>query len=228
MARIIHLETSTTLCSVALANNGELVALREVNDGYKHAENIGKFIQECLDEGGITAHDLDAVAVGSGPGSYTGLRIGVSTAKGLAFAIEKPLIAIPTLRTMSLDSRLREFDGVLVPMIDARRLEVFCAVYNNEGLEIEPARAEILDEHSYADLLAQEKVAFFGDGAAKFKDIVKHENASFFEDVWPSTIQMIQPALEKFKHKLFEDVAYFEPFYLKDFVATTPKNKLAQ
>jgi tRNA threonylcarbamoyladenosine biosynthesis protein TsaB len=229
MANLLHFETATTLCSVCIATDGVVVAERALNEGYTHAENLGKFIEECLAEAKMTPADLDAIAVGKGPGSYTGLRIGVSTAKGLAYSLEIPLISIPTLETLIHQPELTDFDGILVPMLDARRMEVYCAVFSKSGKEILPTEAKILDENSFSEFLTDEKVAFIGDGAAKFEALIQeHPNASFFPEIYPSASGMVKEALLKFQKREVEDVAYFEPFYLKDFVATTPKNPLAQ
>jgi len=229
MTNILHLETATTLCSVCIAKDGEVITSKSLNDGYTHAENLGRFIESSLEEAGIKAAELHAIAVGKGPGSYTGLRIGASTAKGLAYALGIPLIAIPTLETLVKQPRLAGFDGILVPMLDARRMEVYCAAFNTTGKQLLPTQAKILDEVSFSDLLKEEKVAFVGDGAAKFEALIKeHPNASFFPDIYPEATGMVAIALEKFQRRATEDVAYFEPYYLKDFVATTPKNPLAQ
>ena len=229
MTYILHLETATTLCSVCIAKDGEVIASQSLNDGYTHAENLGRFIESCLVSAGIESKNLSAIAVGKGPGSYTGLRIGASTAKGLAYALDIPLISISTLETLAKHQRLIDFDGILLPMLDARRMEVYCAAFNANGKQLLPTQAKILDEYSFSELLEQEKVAFVGDGAAKFEALIKeHPNASFFPDIYPEATSMVKPALEKLQRRDTEDVAYFEPYYLKDFVATTPKNPITQ
>ena len=227
MPYLLLIETSTTLCSVGICKDGELLFSQELNDVYAHAENLGKFIEQCLERADITTSDLGAIAIGSGPGSYTGLRIGVSTAKGLAYATGVPLIAVSTMETMAAQPELAGFDGLLVPMIDARRMEVYTAVFNAAGERIKQTEALILDESSFGDYLAEEKMAFIGDGAAKFEALIgEHPNASFFPGVYPSVAGMVANATLAYQKRQFEDVAYYEPFYLKDFVATTPKKRV--
>jgi len=219
MAFILNIETATTVCSVALSDNEKLVAVREVNAGYTHAENITVFIDEVLKEAGLGPSDLDAVAVSRGPGSYTGLRIGVSAAKGLCYALDIPLIAVDTLAAMAQGMKSAK-DVLLCPMIDARRMEVYCAVYDGSGREREPVSAKIIDESSFAGILEKNRVIFFGDGAAKCKAVLgKNSHAVFVDDIHPSSKHMIPLAWEKFSEKEFADLAYFEPFYLKEFIA---------
>lgn len=225
MALILNIETATTVCSVSVAKDGKLLGTKEQNGDYSHAENLTLFIEEVIKQSGITLKQLDAVAVSKGPGSYTGLRIGVSTAKGLCYALEKPLIAINTLQHLSLALTLK--DGELAcPMIDARRMEVYCAIYDQQGKELMPTSAEIIDEHSFADFLKEHKVIFAGDGAAKCKDVLsKKSNAIFVDNVFPSAKNMITLSEKAFQEKQFENLAYFEPFYLKDFVAGKKKQE---
>ena len=224
MAIILCIETATTMCSVALGKDGKLIAHKELNEGYTHAENITVFIQDVITQAKTGISQLDAVAVSKGPGSYTGLRIGVSSAKGLCYALDKPLIAVETLEHFSLSqSRLRTPDlnhpALFCPMLDARRMEVYCAVYDKEGNEVLPVSAKIIDENSFSDLLNENKIIFFGDGASKCKEALSHhDNAHFIDGVYPSAIAMISIAEEKFTKNEFADPAYFEPFYLKDFV----------
>jgi tRNA threonylcarbamoyladenosine biosynthesis protein TsaB len=231
MALILNLETATTACSVSLGRDGTLLALKELNGEYTHAENLTVFIADVMKQAGLQLHDLDAVAVSKGPGSYTGLRIGVSSAKGLCYSLGKPLIAINTLYSMMsgiihLPSSLIHFPALLCPMLDARRMEVYCAVYDSEGNEIRPTAAEIIDEHSFAELLREQPVYFFGDGAAKCKAALSHsKNAFFIDDIYPSAKDMITLSEKAFRNAQFEDVAYFEPFYLKDFVAGKKKGE---
>lgn len=223
MALILSLETSTTVCSVALASDYTMLALKEENARYTHAEHITLYIQEVLKQAGRTFSELDAIAVSMGPGSYTGLRIGVSTAKGLCFALDKPLIAIPTLKSMATsqfstpDSQL---PLLLCPMIDARRMEVYCAVYDNYFNEVRKTEAVIITENSFTDLLKENTVYFFGDGAVKCKEVLGiHKNAVFIDNIFPSAKYLAKLAYDSFSRQRFENLALFEPFYLKDFVA---------
>lgn len=221
MALILCLETATTVCSVALGKDGVLLAMREVNEGYTHSENLTVFAEQVLAEAGHSFSDLDAIAVSKGPGSYTGLRIGVSAAKGFCFALDKPLIAINTLRGMSEGVRGEGTGEVLLcPMIDARRMEVYCAMYDVNGKETRPTAAEIITENSFEEILRDHKVLFFGDGAAKCRSKLEHQpNAVFIDNVFPSAEYLVALAEEKFRESKFEDVAYFEPYYLKDFIS---------
>ena len=224
MALILCLETATTVCSVALAKDGKLLAIREVNQGYTHSENLTIFSEQVLSEAGHKFSDLDAIAVSKGPGSYTGLRIGVSAAKGFCFALEKPLIAVNTLRGMAYGAAKNVKEkSLLCPMIDARRMEVYCAFYDLDNNEIRSTSAEIITEDSFADILKENKVIFFGDGAAKCKQAITHPNAIFIDNAFPSAGYLVQIAENKFANKEFEDVAYFEPYYLKDFVSGSQK-----
>jgi len=225
MALLLNIETATKNCSVSLAKDGEIISLKELNDGnYSHAEKLHKFIQEAVEEANVTLNEIDAIAVSKGPGSYTGLRIGVSAAKGLCFSLDKPLIAIETLTSLSYKVHIEE--GLIVPMIDARRMEVYSAIYDSSHRKIRTIKAEIIDESSFQDELDSCKVYFVGDGGSKCKDVIKHENAYFIEDTYPSAIEMAKLSFEKYKKSDIEDVAYFEPFYLKDFVVTPEKKKL--
>ncbi len=228
MSNILLIETASKVCSVGLAEGNKIIALREDKSmQYSHSTFLTTFIEEVVKEAGSAFHKLDAVSVSMGPGSYTGLRIGVSAAKGLCYALDIPLIAINTLQ--SLTAVAVESGNVhadfFVPMIDARRMEVYNAVYDNSLSEIRETSAEIIDENAFSDFLEKGKVAFFGDGAAKCRDVIKHSNALFFDDIHPGVKGMLNFALEKFIQKQFEDLAYFEPFYLKDFVAGKPKVK---
>ena len=236
MDRIILIETSTALCSVALAENGEIRTYKESSAPKAHASLTAVFIQEMLDESGLTLADCDAVCVSKGPGSYTGLRVGVSTAKGLCFGSGKPLIAVGTLDTLVAQAQMVGHDGgnvipdligdprYIIPMIDARRMEVYAAVFEN-GTQITETTPAIIDENSFAEYLEQGPCLFIGDGAGKCADVIKHPNA-FFCQCQPKASAMLSPAMEAMKEKRFEDVAYFEPFYLKEFVATVSKKKL--
>lgn len=227
MALILNIDTSTTVCSVALAKDGTTVQMKESNKGLNHSVLLGSYIDEILKENHITAKELDAVAVSMGPGSYTGLRIGVSMAKGLCFAAQKPLIAIDTLQALARAvSEQRQENAYYCPMIDARRMEVYTAFFDKNNQTIVPTRAEIITTDSFASLLSEHKVFFFGNGSDKIKDILTSSNASFIPGIETSATNMTKTAEDKFQASQFEDVAYFEPFYLKDFIATTPKKKL--
>ena len=231
MERIILIETSTALCSVALAEDGKVTAYRESSAPKAHASLTAVFVQEVLEERGVKLADCDAVCVSKGPGSYTGLRVGVSTAKGLCFGSGKPLLAAGTLDT--LVAQATETAGeprFIIPMIDARRMEVYSAVFEasesgNDFRQITETTPTIVDETSFAEYLEQGTVLFIGDGAGKCADVIKHPNAHFCQ-CNPKASAMLQPAVEAYKEKRFEDVAYFEPFYLKEFVATVSKKKL--
>ena len=221
MANILHLETATTNCSVSLGRDGKLLALIEENSAsYSHAEKLHVFIDSCLKEAGLGMEDLDGVAVSKGPGSYTGLRIGVSAAKGICYAREIPLISINTLRNMAgaIDS-----DGLIIPLLDARRMEVYAAVYDSKGEEVKPTWAEIVNEESFKDFSGDEPVQLVGNGAEKCREILNYSNFQYNTDLVPSAGSMVQLAHSKFLQSDFEDTAYFEPFYLKDFIVTKPK-----
>ena len=229
MERIILIETSTALCSVALAEDGAVTAYRESSAAKAHASLTAVFVQEVLAERGVTLSDCDAVCVSMGPGSYTGLRVGVSTAKGLCFGAGKPLLAVGTLDTLVAQSfSPAEAEAnveyrYIVPMIDARRMEVYAAVFEN-GKQITETAPAIIDENSYSEYLEQGPVLFIGDGAGKCADVIKHPNAQFCQ-CHPKASAMLQPAIEAFRKGDFKDVAYFEPFYLKEFVATVSKKR---
>ncbi|PWE00517.1 tRNA (adenosine(37)-N6)-threonylcarbamoyltransferase complex dimerization subunit type 1 TsaB [Marinilabilia rubra] len=234
MAYILCIETSTTVCSVALAKDGKVVAARQESEGNSHANRLTVLIQQLFEDSGVAIEitDVDAVAVSSGPGSYTGLRIGVSTAKGVCFAMDKPLISIPSLSVLAwpvVKGKLSfnpDEDSWFCPMIDARRMEVYAAMFDTNMTQQRKTSADIIDETSYRDVLDQRKVFFFGNGAGKCKEALNHPNAVFPEDEGPLARNMAALAFEAWNQKAFEDVAYFEPFYLKDFIATTPKKKV--
>ncbi len=258
MQRIILIETSTALCSAAIAENGAVTAYRESSAPKAHASLTSVFIDEMLRERGLTIADCDAVCVSMGPGSYTGLRVGVSTAKGLCFGSGKPLIAVGTLDTLVAQAQMADqmadqvsHDGCtntvtpdligdprfIIPMIDARRMEVYSAVFEVDDViarseatwqsprQITETAPAIIDENSFAEYLEQGPCLFIGDGAGKCADVIKHPNAHFCQ-CWPKASAMLQPALEALAAGKFQDVAYFEPFYLKEFVATVSKKKL--
>ena len=222
MERIILIETSTSLCSVALAEDGAVTAYRESSAPKAHASLTAVFVQEVLSERGIALADCDAVCVSKGPGSYTGLRVGVSTAKGLCFGSGRPLLAVGTLDTLVAQAE-GEYKYI-IPMIDARRMEVYACVFEN-GAQITKTEPVIVDENSFAEYLEQGPCLFIGDGAGKCADVIKHPNAHFCQ-CNPKASAMLSPAMKAYNEKRFEDVAYFEPFYLKEFVATVSKKKL--
>ncbi|WP_324720015.1 tRNA (adenosine(37)-N6)-threonylcarbamoyltransferase complex dimerization subunit type 1 TsaB [Salinimicrobium sp. HB62] len=216
---ILCIETATTNCSVALGKNGKLLALKEdYSKSYSHAERLHIFIEEILKENEVQAKDLSAIAVSKGPGSYTGLRIGVSAAKGFCFALDLPLISVPTLKSFALQVK-QEKDGFIIPLLDARRMEVYSAGFTSENRQVFDTRAEILTPDSFSKYLENAAVTFIGNGVEKFRNICDHPNATFIEDRLPSAAEMLILAEEKLQKKKFEDVAYFEPYYLKDFQA---------
>lgn len=222
MALILNLETATKNCSVALTENGNVIAIKELNDGkYSHAEKLHVFVDEVLKSSKRSIEDIDAIAVSKGPGSYTGLRIGVSAAKGLSFALNKPLISTSTLEALA--HQVKQNDGVIIPMIDARRMEVYSAVFNSNHKQIRDIQAQVLNDNAFAEYLQNDKVYFIGDGVEKTKTLIKHENAIFVEGKLPSANEMASLSYSKYKISDTEDVAYFEPFYLKDFIAIKAK-----
>jgi len=233
MSLILVLETATPVCSVALARNGELLSLSESTAPNAHAGVITLFIEKLFRETALSYSDLDAVAVSMGPGSYTGLRIGVATAKGLCYALDKPLLAIPTLEAMASGMLKDEGRGtkagsgmLYCPMIDARRMEVYCAVYDEHLREVRPTEAVIVNEHSFEELLNNQPLLFAGNGEAKCKETLSgSSNALFLDHFRPSARFLTGLAEERFRKTQFEDLAYFEPFYLKDFIAGIPKVK---
>ena len=221
LSYILNLETATKNCSVALAKEGKTILCKEIaEEGYSHAERLHVFIEEIIKEAGISLKVLVAVAVSQGPGSYTGLRIGVSAAKGLCFALDIPLIAVDTLQTLA--SQVTVSNGWIVPMIDARRMEVYSAIFT-PNLELKrPVLAEIITEDSFNDL--DEAVYFVGDCAEKCKSVLTKENFVFLDDIkYPSAKEMSRLSFDKFQKNQTEDVAYFEPYYLKDFIITASK-----
>ena len=224
MGLILQIETATSSCSVALAADGNVLAVQELNERNVHAAVINMFIAELMTSTGMRYSDIDAVAVSSGPGSYTGLRIGISTAKGLCYALDKPLIAIDTLEAMALgvieSGRNKPYQNLLLcPMIDARRMEVFTAIFSIEGDRIRNTSAEIIESGSFADLLAGNNILFFGDGAEKCRQLyVGNPNAVFIGGFVNSAAHLTKLAHRKFNLEKFEDVAYFQPYYLKDFI----------
>jgi tRNA threonylcarbamoyladenosine biosynthesis protein TsaB len=227
MALILNIETATQMCSVALAKDGEVLFSKEKNGEYSHAENLTVFIEEVMQHTGYSLSAIDAVAVSKGPGSYTGLRIGVSVAKGLCYALDKPLVAIETLKQMAKGiADVQQQDVLYCPMIDARRMEVYCALYDKQQNVISPTEAKIMDAHSFENDLAKQVILFFGDGAIKCKQVLAHQpNAHFLENIFPSAVVMASLSEQAFQQKQLEDVAYFVPYYLKDFVSTADLKK---
>lgn len=222
MGLILNLETATTNCSVSLAKDGKLLVLKENNTpNYSHAEQLHTFIQECVTEAQITMGDLEAIAVSKGPGSYTGLRIGVSAAKGLCFALGLPLISIATLESLAV--QVQGAYDYSVPVLDARRMEVYSAVFAGGLQQIRATEAEVVDGNSFGDYYLNKTTHFIGSGAEKIKAILHHKNISFSLDAVPSAKEMAVLSHQKYLEKDFEDVAYFEPYYLKDFVLQTKK-----
>lgn len=219
MALILNIETATKNCSVSLSKDGENIACIEENTGgYSHAERLHPFIAEVLKKNDYSLSDIDAVAISMGPGSYTGLRIGVSAAKGICYANDLPLIAVSTLESMANSKKGKS--KMLVPMLDARRMEVYASVFSGDVEVLRETKAEIIDENSFHEFLNLNEVLFFGDGAPKCEGVIVHENAKFEEGVFPSAKDMSSLGEVKFNNKDFVDIAYFEPFYLKDFIGT--------
>lgn len=217
MALILNIETSTTNCSVSLSKEGEILVLKEdYNSKYSHAESLHVFIDHVIKSAKIKRFEIDAIAVSKGPGSYTGLRIGVSAAKGLCFSMDKPLISVSTLESLSFQVSVKK--GYIVPMLDARRMEIYSAIFDANHQQLRETKAQILDENSFLDYLNRENVYFIGDGVGKTKTLIQHENAVFIEHKLPSANEMGKLANKKFVNGEFENVAYFEPYYLKDFI----------
>jgi len=229
MSCILHIETSTTVCSVALSEDGQNIFVKEDFQSCSHGVSLGVFVDEALSFADSHAIPLDAVAVSCGPGSYTGLRIGVSMAKGVCYGRDIPLIGIPTVEILCVPILLYHElpdNALLCPMIDARRMEVYAAVYDR-ALEMKrDITAEIIDENSFLEFLEKQPVYFFGNGAAKCRDKILHPNAHFIDDIHPLAKMMFPLAEKAVALKDYKDVAYFEPFYLKEFIASQPKKLL--
>ncbi|MDR1379871.1 MAG: tRNA (adenosine(37)-N6)-threonylcarbamoyltransferase complex dimerization subunit type 1 TsaB [Tannerella sp.] len=228
---IINIETATAVCSVALSEKGRTVFEKASFDGPSHASLLGVFVEEAVSESKCLGLTVDAVSVSGGPGSYTGLRIGVSMAKGLCFGWNVPLLSIPTLEIMASEAVKRIPDGhqpepLLCAMIDARRMEVYAAIYDKSLRKIRDTEAETVTEETYAAFLEKREVYFFGSGVSKCKDVIRSSNALFIEGIHPLASGMAALSERAFENGQFENGAYFEPFYLKDFVATVAKNKL--
>ncbi|KAF2509958.1 tRNA (adenosine(37)-N6)-threonylcarbamoyltransferase complex dimerization subunit type 1 TsaB [Flavobacterium zhairuonense] len=223
MSFILNIETATKNCSVSIAKNGETIVCREIaEEGYSHAEKLHVFIEEIIAESNISAQDLKAVAVSQGPGSYTGLRIGVSAAKGLCYALNIPLIAVDTLETLA--SRVSVSEGKIIPMLDARRMEVYNEVFSADLKTERAIQAEVITEDSFAEY--KEVLYFVGDCAEKCKPVLTKENFVFLEEIkYPSAREMSKISYDKYQKSDTVDVAYFEPYYLKDFMMTLPSKK---
>ena len=228
MANILLIETATAVCSVSISQGGKILICKEAAEKNSHSTVLSVLIEQMITECDLSYNQLDAVSVSSGPGSYTGLRIGVSTAKGLCYALDKPLISIGTLESMAMGmlEKQPDYKGLLCPMIDARRMEVYSAIYDKQMEVRKAVSADIIEEGSYAEYLAETNVLFFGDGSTKTMSLFEREpNAVFDFDFVPSSVNMSLLAEKKYQEKAFEDIAYFEPFYLKDFVAGKPSVK---
>lgn len=215
--KILYLETSSKNCSVAISDNEKLLCVaEEVSENYKQSESLHTFVEWALEGAEISLKDLDAICLGKGPGSYTGLRIGAASAKGFCYGLNIPLIAVNSLESMKEPFLGQNYD-LIIPLVDARRMEVYTAVYDGRtGVELNLTEAKVLDENSFQEFKDQ-KVLFVGDGATKAKEILQLPNAEFNEDLYPSAKYLVKKSLEKIKNKDFEDIAYFEPFYLKEF-----------
>ncbi len=221
--KILHLETSSKNCSVAISDGEELLCLcEEISDNYKQSESLHTFVEWALEGAEIQLSDLDAISLGKGPGSYTGLRIGAASAKGFCFGLDIPLLAVDSLETM-VEMYLNKGYDSIIPLIDARRMEVYTATFDgNSGLRLSETEALILDENSFQHLQDQ-KVIFVGDGAKKAQEILGLKNADFDESIYPSAKYLVKKSAAKYKSNDFEDVAYFEPFYLKEFQGVKKK-----
>ncbi len=229
MNLILCIETSTEVCSVALVQNGKTIGLLQIEQGNAHASKLNALVQELLLKAGYGLNQLDAVAVSKGPGSYTGLRVGVSAAKGYCYALDIPLIAIDSLTGLAryfVQHHHLDQDALLIPMIDARRMEVYTAIFNQELDLLEPIEAKVIGQDTFAEYLNRHKLIFFGNGADKCKTEITHKNAVFIDNISCSASGLCLLAHEAFMNKHFENVAYFEPFYLKDFVGTQAKKQV--
>ena len=229
MATILAIETSSHVCSVSLLSDGEIIAIRETTEQNAHSKILTSMILEMIDEKKISKINIDAIAVSKGPGSYTGLRIGVSVAKGLCYGWSKPLIAVDTVKAQALDYKMNRMDlttELLCPLFDARRMEVYTALYQSDVTEVLPVQAMIIDETSFEMYLKDNRILFFGTGAEKCKGTIRNANAEFIDGIIPSSAGVAYLAEEMYKKNDFVDVAYFEPNYLKDFIAGKPSKKI--
>ena len=233
---ILHIESATDICSVALSEGDQQLSLVESGPERSHATLLNVYIRKAFEESGRKLNQIDAVAISKGPGSYTGLRIGVSTAKGIAFALEKPLLASGSLENMAngakshpyINNLLSDYgkELLLCPMIDARRMEVYACFFSMDMTVVREVSADIVEAGSYKKLLDKNHICFFGNGSHKCEKVLDHPHSHFINGINPSAGQMIIPVLNRYNQQQFEDVAYFEPFYLKDFIATIPKKKV--
>lgn len=225
MAYLLHIESSSTVCSIAISKDDKLIGIKELNNGYSHAENLHVFIDTLLKECSLATADLNAIAISSGPGSYTGLRIGFSAAKGLAYALNIPLITIDTLKALSVPViKNAATESIYIPMVDARRMEVYCAAFDHNLSEVLPLQALVLNEESIKTFTFNKPMCFFCDGMPKAKEVLQTiPNSYFIENIIASAANMIGLAFEKYKNSDFVDVAYSEPNYLKEFFFTTAK-----
>lgn len=236
MALILNLETATSVCSVALSRDGRTFGSKESSNDQSHATRLTVFIQELLTEQALQVDHLDAISISMGPGSYTGLRIGASVAKGLAYGSGKPLVGVATLQALAHGCSIRYASQIaavassspyrLCPMIDARRMEVYTALYDEKGKEIDPVKSLIIDDQSFNNILDQQPIFFFGNGSTKASAVIRHPNAHFFSGLELAAAYQSELAEELFNRKEFLDMAYFEPRYLKEFIASIPKNKV--
>ena len=223
MTMILNLETATTNCSVSIARNGEIISLREDNSpNYSHSEQLHIFIEEALKGASLAFKDISALAVSKGPGSYTGLRIGVSAAKGLCFSLDLPLISVSTLESLAMQGRAKNYDFI-IPVLDARRMEVYSAIFDAQGNRLRETKAEIINKDSFLEYAQKGSVLLIGDGAEKCRELLDHPNFSFLTAL-PTATEMGELSYKKFKANDFENVAYFEPYYLKDFMLPTKKS----
>jgi tRNA threonylcarbamoyladenosine biosynthesis protein TsaB len=224
LIRIIHIETATTTCSVAAGENGVLLAVRSVHDGYKHAENVLRLFEEVMQEAGWKNDELSAIAVSAGPGSYTGLRIGVSTAKGLCYALDIPLIAVSTLYSLASGFRRKfpDSEALICPMLDARRMEVYSALFSKNLDRLKPDAPLIVEGLDSVPEILEQSIVFFGDGAEKCEVVLAHPNASFNKSIQISAEDMLQSAYDLYQTQTFADLAYFEPEYLKPYQGKPP------
>ncbi len=236
MSYFLCIDTATSVCSVVLAHNDKVLSRKESNDEKVHASNLVVFIKQVMDEAALSIGQLDAVAVSKGPGSFTGLRIGVSTAKGLCYGAGIPLISVETLQIMAYGMYMKALSGfakklipdsaLYCPMIDARRMEVYTAIYNHKNQIIKETTAMNVEEETFGSLLQQTQIVFAGNGSNKCKTKLQHKNAIFMNDFYHSALYMVDIVLDAYRKKKFEVLAYFEPYYLKDFIATVSKRKI--
>lgn len=222
MAVILNLESATTNCSVSVSRDGELLVLKEQDTlNYSHSEKLHEYIREVLSEASLTVRDLEAIAVSKGPGSYTGLRIGVSAAKGLCFSLDIPLISVATLESLAYQVKMDQ--GVIIPLLDARRMEVYSAVFDGQYRQVRETRAEVIAVNSFSEYTDSGKVYLLGNGAEKCRNLLTHPNFIFKDPIVPSAREMCLLSHKNFENGTFEDVAYFEPCYLKDFILQSKK-----